>query len=422
MPNDEDRDLLLPKCLIVLDEPFYEYKNQLFCPLTWWQFADEIALYCEKLTLFVPLSEKKPPEGARPIDPKHINIAKHYFYRSIIGYYLKLFLYKYKLLKRGSVLLENHELVLFRLPAPISFPLAKIALKKKVPLAVIVGGDLLEASRYMQSNVFFKMIFKVFGSYVRFKELSIARKSLLTVCWGDRLKSIFFKVCQSTYIGSAPNIREQDIYIRDSNDFRNNIKIICVANILPNKGITYLVDAVYELKKKGYEVYLDLVGGVEDRNYYRELSDQIGKLGIEDLIVFHGRKNFGVDLFELYKKANIQVLPSLSEGIPRCISEGRAFGLPIIATKAGGIPLLVEHEKDGILVEMNNSEQIVTAVERLVKDKNFKDQIVNQSYKTINTQTIEFQAYRLAKLIHDSLKGKDVKEWGDDLTKLFSSG
>jgi glycosyltransferase involved in cell wall biosynthesis len=63
------------------------------------------------------------------------------------------------------------------------------------------------------------------------------------------------------------------------------------------------------------------------------------------------------------------ILPSLSEGLPRVIIEAFLRGRPVIATRAGGIPDIVKHEVNGLLVPQDDAEALAAAIERLLSDR-----------------------------------------------------
>jgi glycosyltransferase involved in cell wall biosynthesis len=95
------------------------------------------------------------------------------------------------------------------------------------------------------------------------------------------------------------------------------------------------------------------------------LKDLAKSLLIEDRVIFAGQVE---DLAPYYTMADLVVLPSHSEGSPNVLLEAMAAGLPIIATAVGGVPEIVEHEKQALLVEKENPTAIAHSIERLLGD------------------------------------------------------
>jgi glycosyltransferase involved in cell wall biosynthesis len=93
--------------------------------------------------------------------------------------------------------------------------------------------------------------------------------------------------------------------------------------------------------------------------------------GIVDLAWLPG---YCEDVSELLRSIDIFVLPSYSEGISNTILEAMASGLPVIATDVGGNSELVQHEKTGFLVPVNNSEGITDAIGKYIRNPDLKRQ------------------------------------------------
>ncbi len=66
------------------------------------------------------------------------------------------------------------------------------------------------------------------------------------------------------------------------------------------------------------------------------------------------------------------ILPSYNEGLPMSMLEAMAWGLPVIVTPVGGIPEVVTHNQNGLLVQPGNQEQLVQAMQNLIRDENLR--------------------------------------------------
>jgi len=93
----------------------------------------------------------------------------------------------------------------------------------------------------------------------------------------------------------------------------------------------------------------------------QELAD---KLGLSSRVIFTG---FRADALSLLQAANIFVLPSLSEGMPLSVLEAMALGKPVIATRVGGIPEVIEQGKTGWLVPPGNAGALAATLQRAVR-------------------------------------------------------
>jgi len=136
----------------------------------------------------------------------------------------------------------------------------------------------------------------------------------------------------------------------------------CVARLSHEKCHADLIGAVAELVRNETDVVLELVGDGAMRPALEELAHQ---LGIGDRVRFLGTRS---DVPVLLRGFDIFVLPSRFEGLPLTILEAMASGLPVVSTKVGGIPELVEDGKNGLLVEPQRPAELAAAIRRLVED------------------------------------------------------
>ena len=104
------------------------------------------------------------------------------------------------------------------------------------------------------------------------------------------------------------------------------------------KAPDVLIAAIAGLTGRGIALHLDLVGDGRCRS---TLEAQASALGIRDRITFHGQLTAGVRVREVLDKADVFVLPSYQEGLPRAMIEAMARGLPCIGTSVGGVPELL---------------------------------------------------------------------------------
>lgn len=111
-------------------------------------------------------------------------------------------------------------------------------------------------------------------------------------------------------------------------------RILFVGNLVPGKGVKFLVEACQRLARDGIDFEVDIVG---EGPLHATLTRQIGKLGLTERVHLRGRK-LQAQLPPWYRAADVVVLPSFSEGIPNVLVEAAACGTPFVATNVGGIP------------------------------------------------------------------------------------
>ncbi|MDP3789586.1 MAG: glycosyltransferase [Candidatus Omnitrophota bacterium] len=139
--------------------------------------------------------------------------------------------------------------------------------------------------------------------------------------------------------------------------------VLSVGNLRPVKGYSFVFDAVKMLKERGRDVKLLIVGG---GNYRRNLEAEAMDKGIRDKIVFSGERE---DVSDFLSMADAFVMASLWEGLPNSLLEAMQAGLPVIATKVGGIPEVVRHNENGLLVDPKDGRALADAIESMIKDE-----------------------------------------------------
>lgn len=164
--------------------------------------------------------------------------------------------------------------------------------------------------------------------------------------------------------------------------------IICPANLLPVKGHDFLIDSISQMQLVN-KIKLFIVGDGELR---QTLEDKVKNLGLEKSIIFCGHIPHS-ELLSWYKTGDIKavVLPSLDlgnglhEGIPVSLMEAMAFNIPIISTRTGGIPELLEEsdKKYGELIEANNTNELSRLLDNFVHSPEKNRKMVTLGYQRI---------------------------------------
>jgi len=126
------------------------------------------------------------------------------------------------------------------------------------------------------------------------------------------------------------------------------------------KGHEYLIEAVAKLKPDFPSLHLVIIGSGDRHD---ALLQQSELAGLRDAVHLLGHRDdieaclAGMDLF---------VLPSLNEGMGRALIEAMAAGLPVIASRVGGIPAVISHERTGLLVLPGDAGALAEALRRLL--------------------------------------------------------
>jgi len=139
--------------------------------------------------------------------------------------------------------------------------------------------------------------------------------------------------------------------------------------LLPIKGPMHLLKAMEDVRQAHPETSLVYVG---KGDLETELRAEVRKTGVSDRVMFLGWRN---DIPEIMQLLDVFVLPSLNEGMGRVLVEAMAAGKPIVASRAGGIPDLVRHGRNGFLVEAGNVDDLSAAIKKLLSNKEMREEM-----------------------------------------------
>lgn len=146
---------------------------------------------------------------------------------------------------------------------------------------------------------------------------------------------------------------------------REPFRILFVGTLTPRKGLHTLLDG---LDRVDGDWHLSAVGDESDEDYARKVRQRARRLGIAESVTFEGRIPDHA-LAERLAESHLLAIPSTYEGYGIAYLEGMGFGLPALATTAGGATELVTHRENGFLVPPGDPEAIATAVESLLSDR-----------------------------------------------------
>tara|TARA_B100000073_G_scaffold343278_1_gene347785 strand:+ start:3431 stop:4576 length:1146 start_codon:yes stop_codon:yes gene_type:complete len=144
----------------------------------------------------------------------------------------------------------------------------------------------------------------------------------------------------------------------------NNPKIIIgsIGRLNWAKGYDLLIQALYKIKEEHPNFYLKIAG---DGPYRNMLEDMIDKYYLRKNIFILGELHYN-DIPKFLLSLDLYIQPSISEGSPITLKEAMASSLPILASTAGGIPEIIEHNKTGILFENKNTYELEKGLKKII--------------------------------------------------------
>jgi glycosyltransferase involved in cell wall biosynthesis len=147
------------------------------------------------------------------------------------------------------------------------------------------------------------------------------------------------------------------------------INILFLSNLFPEKGVGIAIEAFTELSKSFPYIRLHIYGQALRAKYEREITKYIHSNKLTDKILFHGPANSKTKS-EAFSQADIFIFPSYfkEECMPLSLLEAMQAGLPIIATRIGAIPEMIEDGVNGLLIEPNNVQELIGKISLVVEN------------------------------------------------------
>jgi glycosyltransferase involved in cell wall biosynthesis len=215
----------------------------------------------------------------------------------------------------------------------------------------------------------------------------------LKVLTADKISIIHSGVKLNRYHTTAKKRQQKKKELGISPD---SLVVGYVGWLIPIKGITHLVNAMAEVVQRHPSSLLVLVGkGDEKGEEEVKLCKQVENLGIVDNVRFLGWRP---DVNEIIGCFDIFALPSLNEGMGRVLVEAMSAGLPIVASRVGGIPDLVKHGENGLLVPPANPGALERAISDLLGDKSRRKHMGETGKKMCRPYSVEAMVEKIDNL------------------------
>lgn len=237
----------------------------------------------------------------------------------------------------------------------------------------------------------------IYHTLTRFLSKAIWNNSSHIIANGNSLKETCKRFSPEQEIEIISNGVDTELFYPDKNKHlgTNEVQLLFISRLMPQKGIDILIKACNVLNTKGITNYkLTIVGEGHLKGLMFSLID---KFNLKEKINFLGWKDLE-ELPEIYRRADIFILPSVMEGMSSVVLQAMASGLPIVASRVKGFEEVVEENINGLFAEYNNPNQFAEAIEKLIKSPELREKMSKQSiekskqfsWKNIAKKYLEF--------------------------------
>ena len=158
---------------------------------------------------------------------------------------------------------------------------------------------------------------------------------------------------------SQKKVKEQD---------SNTFTLLTVCRLHPVKNISLAINTVRELIKENSNIELLVIGEGPDRE---KLETLVQNYGLQKHVYLKG---YELNPWKYVQQADLFILPSYSEGLPVALTEAMLHNLPCIATKVGGANELIDHKKNGWLVDPKDEKSFIELIKE-IKDMSVEERM-----------------------------------------------
>jgi glycosyltransferase involved in cell wall biosynthesis len=202
-----------------------------------------------------------------------------------------------------------------------------------------------------------------------------------------------------------PVSKDRKNKIRKKWNLKQNAPVIgIVSKLWEGKGHVVLIEAFKALRKEIEDAVLVIVG---EGLLYDKLVEVVNGNGLRDSVLFTG---FQMDVSEIIATFDVAVLPSFFEGMGRVLLEAMAMGKPVVASRVGGIPDLVEDGVNGLLVRPGNVKELADALKIMLNGKKLAQKMGNEGRERVKEQfSADAMVHSIEKVYREVLTKKGIE-------------
>ncbi len=335
--------------------------------------------------------------------PEEIKICPLPYYKNVFELYLKSIFLLPKIWNQIKLNAKSWDIMCLSWPNPISMLiiiLAKIKYPEKL-IVLLIRQNLVELVRLRYNGV--KKVIGLLMVKLLEKLLKVFGKKTVIFPLSNEVYQKYIKSFDNVHLTRLPPLSRRDIEkskLRQSAQAKDTWQLLYVGRLEPEKALHNLIKSLVLLNKQNKKFHLSIVGSGQEENKLQILAKEYQ---LQKQITFCGYIPYGESLFSLYNEADIFVLPSMSEGSPNVLMEAMAFGVPIIASNVGGIPEIIHHKENGLLVEAGSTQALGEAIDELTNNFELIHFFRERYKKEAHKYTMEAQQEKMLSIILNNI-------------------
>lgn len=335
-------------------------------------------------------------EGRIPLDEdpriEYVNIPSFHGPKQYARVYFKIGTILYKIT-------DGCDAAILRIPSTIAMRVGKRVMKNSIPYACEVVYDAEEGWR--GSKGFNQKIWKKIDKDMRYM---CSRADGVSCVTEHYLQQYYFSKKDNSFASHYSSLSLDSSFFSNAKTYPNHKSLIIAhtanqVSFMGRKGYNQILDALKLLKDKGIIVNAKFAGQ-DYQNGIAKLLTYANQLGIGEQVEFVGYLS-RTELDEFLSKADLFVMPTRAEGLPRVIIEAMAKGLPCITTPVSGNPELVSRH---FLVDYYDTKTLAERIAELVTNQQLYELTSKENFEKswkYEASVLEKRRDEFYKKLHD---------------------
>lgn len=348
---------------------------------------DALARYFDLVTLCVPVQQGSQGRGVG-LKSNNIRICPLPFYRSKWEF-LRL-LPEYVQIIHAA--LCEAEIAVVMLPGYVGNLGSVIARHHHLPMFQIVVSDWATLFR-TRSRGYIRRLVAPGVSFLIDLFMGYLTRGVVTFYTG---RILYHAGDPHQYSRVSSTIASDSIWIHGEIREGPPYRVLFVGRLEIEKGLSHLLEAFASVLTDEFPMELYIVG---DGTLRAELETKARKLGVFSRTKFLGYVPQGNRLLRIYRGSNLFVLPSLQEQQGKVLLEAMSNGIPVVATDVGGVPTVVQHGWNGLLVPAGDAHALTSAISRVIKDEPLRKHLIANGLEYARQHTVERETERMMHIV-----------------------
>ncbi len=289
---------------------------------------------------------------------------------------------------------DGLDVMLVRGPSPLLPALVNAC--QACPVTLLIVNDYLTGIEHLPQPTWRKLMIRLWAE-LNYRQQARAAGQALVLVNSPALQARLARTIPNLVEVFTSSLSEADIAASPKGTLNDPLRLLYAGRIDATKGLFELVEAAAQLRAAGQQVTLEVAGWSAARDQTQaRLVAAAREQGVGEAVRFVGYVESGSTLLAWLREGDLFVIPSYAEGFPRAILDSMAAGVPVIATKVGGIPHRLEHGRTAYLIEPHSAEAIAQAVRQLAGDAELRLAIAANGLHWVRQYTLEKSCHLIA--------------------------